>query len=143
MTRRRPSLLRPFATAPAPGAAGGGAPAEPSSILRSTALYRFTEPGAAASLRQTAEMLYDHALEALTWPEWDESPLRSELRALADDLLTGADSLAALADELERSEVAPADVSLCRMAASLAPEIQAAARRIGRRVGPWPGLKGR
>ncbi len=132
MARRRRDTLRPF------GIAG-----EPSSILRSTALYRFTEEGAAAALLQTAEMLYDHALEAISWPEWNESALRSELRAAADDLLHCARALEAVASELRKSEVEPADAPLCRLAAELFPEVDRLARRIARRVGPWPALRRR
>jgi len=115
----------------------------PSSILRTSALYRFTEDGAVASLLEIGEMLYDHALEALTWPDWDESITRSELRAVAADLRYCARVLKSVASEVEKNEVEAADLPLCRLAAALLPEVTKVAQRIDRRVGPWPQLRAR
>ncbi len=109
-------------------------PWEDRAVFRETFLFYFTQPGIADSLRTLGILLYDLVLKSCEdWPEWPETPTRTELRASVADLFHLQGFLASVWKESEVSSVPAEDLPLCkkalqwsRRAARLARDIETA-----------------
>jgi hypothetical protein len=117
-------------------------PWEDHAAFRSSFLLHFTEDGHRAALEKIGQMLYDMALEAKGWPEWEESPTRAELRAIAEDLHHAQGFLWTVAEEQRNVSLDPEDARLAVMAAEWSRMVGRIAHVIENMLGPvWRGTR--
>jgi hypothetical protein len=103
--------------------------------FRETLLMHFTGRNDAAALRHVGALLYDLALGAShQWPDWPESPTRTELRAALADLRHLRGFLHAVGREHEVSSLAPPDIVLSQLAAEKARELARIVEELERRL---------
>jgi len=113
---------------------------EERAVFRETFLYNFTQPEAAAVLRQVGVLLYDMTLGACgEWPEWPESSTSAELRAAVVDLLQMQGLLSSVWEDGELSAVPPEDAPLCHQALDWSRVAARLAREIDEALGPILG----
>jgi hypothetical protein len=113
---------------------------EDRAVFRETLLFYFTQPGAAAVLRQVGTLLYDMTLGACgEWPEWPESQTRAELRAAVADLFQMQGFLSEIWKDGELSAVPAEDAPLCHRALDWSRVAARLAREIDGALGPIPG----
>lgn len=115
-------------------------PWEDHAAFRSSFLLHFTAEGHRAALKAVGQMLYDMALEAKGWPDWEESPTRAELRAIAADLRHAQGFLHSIGEEQHTVSLDSEDVRLALMAAEWSRMVGRIAHVIEMVLGPvWRG----
>lgn len=119
---------------PAPPAPlfGFGFPWEAQLAFRHVFLLFFTQPGDREVLERLGTLLYSMAKECLDkWPDWPESPTRTELRAVALDLHFAASYLASIDNARNfSSSLSDEDERLSHMAGTWGARVYQIAREI-------------
>jgi hypothetical protein len=92
-------------------------------VFRESFLMYLTPQAVNSALRLAAEtfftLLLEHSGEE-NWPDWPESPTRTELRAAAADLRHSQGFLASIGQERHASSLSPEDKKLAKYASDLA-----------------------
>ena len=106
-------------------------------VFRESFLMYFTAPGLNMALRGAAENFFTLLLEHSGgdgWPDWSESPTRTEMRAAAADLRHAQGFLASIGKERHISSLSPGDKKLSKFASDMARVIHRAANSIERKL---------
>ena len=106
-------------------------------VFRESFLMYFTAPGLNTALRQGAESFFSLLLEhsgGEGWPDWQESPTRTELRAALADLRHLIGFLASIGQERHVSSLSPVDAKLSKFAGDAARVLNQIAKGIDRRL---------
>jgi hypothetical protein len=116
-------------------------PWEDHPAFRFTFLHHFTADGDREALEHVGKMMYEAALEMSgKWPEWRESSVRAELRAVLADLRHAESFIASVAESRHVASLSPEDERLTYMADTMWRSLQREANTLETIVGPfWKG----